>query len=84
MCADWGFPGREVRSFDSSSSVFIWREESHLVQLAYIDWLPEGDERRFVGWFDENIGYGVMREDQRLTFDELVEHWRSEMRRRGN
>jgi hypothetical protein len=73
-----------VRILNSSSSAFVWCEKSHLVQVAHIDWLPEDDERRYVGWFDETIGFGVMKEDERLTFDELVECWRSEMRRIGN
>jgi hypothetical protein len=61
---------------------FVWHDVQHDVQIAHLDWVD--DERRYTGWFDQTVGYGVMREGDRWTFDELVEHWKSEMRKRSN
>jgi hypothetical protein len=60
---------------------FVWRDVQHDVHIAYLDSI--GDERRYTGWFDQTVGCGVMGEVDRWTFDELVEHWKSEMRKRN-
>ncbi len=52
---------------------FVWHGVEHEIQIGYND-------DRYFGWFDVTIGVGVMREEGYSTFDELVEHWQSEMR----
>lgn len=54
-------------------SPFVWNGQEHHVHLAETH---EG----YAGWFDETAGCGVMRDDGCWTFDELVQHWQSEMR----
>jgi hypothetical protein len=64
---------------------FVWCHVQHDVEVAHVAWLPLNDERRYVGWFDQTIGCGVMKDnDERWTIDELVAHWQAEMRRRHN
>jgi hypothetical protein len=61
---------------------FVWHDVQHNVQIAYLDWID--DERCYTGWFDQTVGYGVIREADRWTLDELVENWKGEMRKRSN
>lgn len=61
---------------------FVWHDVQHDVQIAYLDW--GDDERRYTGWFNHTVSRGVISEVDRWTFDELVEHWKSEMRKTKN
>ena len=70
---------------DDLAKHFVWCDMQHHVEVANVAWLPANDEHRYVGWFDQTVGYGVMKDDdKRWTFDELVEHWQAEMQRRRN
>ncbi len=55
---------------------FVWHGVEHEIQISYND-------DRYGGWFDVSVGFGVMREEGYSTFDELVEHWQSEMRKKN-
>lgn len=52
--------------------LFVWHGEEHQVELAKI-----GD--RYVGWYDDTVGTGVMIEGGSWIFEELVLHWTNEM-----
>lgn len=63
---------------------FVWCDVQHDVEVAHVDWLPANDEHRYVGWYDQTVDCGVMKDDDKpWAFDELVGHWRAEMRRRN-
>jgi hypothetical protein len=54
----------------------VWNGQEHEVHLAHKD-------GQYFGWFDITVGAGTMRDEGFLSFDELVEHWQSEMRRKN-